>query len=73
MVPGDRCRLPTPFATTVTSRPALGQAQGRDEAGQPGADHDDPPHAGTVTGRCSTSSVPWKIQSSRQAWRIWSP
>ena len=24
-------------------------------------------------GRCSTSSSPWKIQSSRRAWRSWSP
>ena len=24
-------------------------------------------------GRCSTSSSPWKIQSSSRAWRSWSP
>ena len=41
---------------------ALGQPHGRNQPGEPGADDDD-------HGRCSTSSSPWKIQSSSRAWR----
>ena len=29
--------------------------------------------AASASGRCSTSSRPWKIQSSSRAWRSWSP
>ena len=48
----------------------LGEAQSGGQAGEAGADHD-----GVVAhaGRCSTSRMPWKIQSSRRAWRSWSP
>ena len=67
--PGERCRPPAPLATTVTSAPALGEPDAGHQAGEAGADHDRRgsyrPRGGTPTGRCSTSSVPWKIQSSR--------
>ena len=54
----------------------LRQPDARDQPGQPGPDDHHPRHtgrSGMPTGRCSTSRVPWKIQSSRHAWRIWSP
>jgi glycerol-3-phosphate dehydrogenase len=51
----------------------LGEPGRGDEAREARADHDRAAHAGIGTGRCSTSRVPWKIQSSRQACRIWSP
>ena len=60
------------------ARAGLGEPHGRGQPREPGADHDHVvmAHAGTSpfsTGRCSTSSSPWKIQSSSRAWRSWSP
>ena len=53
------------------ARAALGQPHGGGQPRQAGADHD---HVVvTHAGRCSTSSRPWKIQSSSRAWRSWSP
>ena len=54
----------------------LREADRGGEPGQARADDDDPGHtgrAGSSAGRCSTSRIPWKIQSSRTAWRSWSP
>jgi len=54
----------------------LGQPQGRRQPGEAGADHDrvvartgGPRPDVRHSGRCSTASRPWKIQSSRRAWR----
>ena len=50
------------------TRAALRHPHGGGQAGEADADHDR-----VVHGTCSTSSSPWKIQSSSRAWRSWSP
>ena len=66
-----------PLGQNEHARPVLGQAHGGGQPGQAGAHHDHVvvAHAAASSsgGRCSTSSRPWKIQSSRRAWRSWSP
>ena len=67
---------PRPWPPRSRRAPPCASRIAGDEPGQAGADDDDPRHtgrSGIAAGRCSTSSVPWKIQSSRHAWRIWSP
>jgi hypothetical protein len=61
----------------------LGQTQRRGQAGEARADDDGvvaarpdpnkPRASGRHWGRCWTERRPWKIQSSRRAWRSWSP
>ena len=49
----------------------LGEPHRGGQPRQPGARDDDV--VVTHRGTCSTSSSPWKIQSSSRAWRSWSP
>ena len=65
-----------PSATTVTRAPALRPGGCRRRARRaPRRRRRRASYGplGELAGRCSTSRVPWKIQSSRHAWRIWSP
>jgi hypothetical protein len=64
-------RRPHALGQHEHARAALGEPHRGRQAGQPGPSDDDVvvAHPGT----CSTSSRPWKIQSSSRAWRSWSP
>ena len=72
--PGREVRRTDALGEHADARTALRQPRRRGQPGTPGADHDRVEvQLLSHVGRCSTSRIPWKIQSSSRAWRSWSP
>ena len=64
-----RARRPRPAARRRPARRSRRRSRPRRSGARPSLCH----RLESIDGRCSTSSTPWKIQSSRRAWRSWSP